>query len=231
MSLRHVLLVYLGSGGAAGYDIVKGFQHTYGYLWNASFQQVYRDLGKLHEEGLLDCEMVDNAPRPPRKVYHLNQTGWRAMLEWLAKPAPIPRLNDAFMVKVSAVHLQDPDVLAGELEQLRQHYQDTLAHLYRKRAVFESLPESVLEKFMGVFLTLKRGIHLAESWLDWADELDTVLAARKWQQLTPAGVHLFLETLQGDGLPQPDSTREVTKRPASKTNRNRKAPQRGGENN
>ena len=68
MSLRHVLLVYLGSGGAAGYDIVKGFQHTYGYLWNASFQQVYRDLGKLHEEGLLDCEMVDNAPRPPRKI-------------------------------------------------------------------------------------------------------------------------------------------------------------------
>lgn len=201
MSLRHVLLVYLGSGGASGYDIVKGFQNTYGYLWNASFQQVYRDLHKLHEDGLLECETVDNAPRPPRKVYRLNQKGWEAMLDWLGKPAPIPRLNDTFMVKLAAVHLQDPDKLGAELAQLREHYQGALDYLYRKRAVFTSLPESLLEKFMGVFLTLKRGIGLAESWLQWADEVEQVLAARKWQQLTADEVRLFLDTVQQDGLP------------------------------
>ncbi|ERS15033.1 PadR family transcriptional regulator [Alloalcanivorax xenomutans] len=216
MSLRHVLLVYLGSGGAAGYDIVKGFQHTYGYLWNASFQQIYRDLAKLHKDGLLDCETVDNAPRPPRKVYHLNQAGWQAMQEWLAKPIAVPRLNDGFMVKVASMHLQDPDTLATELNQLREHYRRTLEHLYRKRAVFESLPATVLGKFMGVFLTLKRGIRLAETWLEWAEEVDQVLAAREWQHITPEEVRLFLDTLQGDDLPQPNSSEPAAPKAAAR---------------
>lgn len=203
MSLRHVLLVYLGSGGASGSDIIKGFQHTFGYLWNARFQQIYRDLGKLHDDGLLDCETVDNAPRPPRKVYRLNQAGWQAMQTWLAKPAPIPHLNDAFMVKLASVHLQDPDVLMAELQQLQQHYREALSYLHQKRAVFESLPESVLAKFLGVFLTLKRGISLVESWLSWSEEVAAMLTARQWQQLTPEDVQLFISTVQSDGLPHP----------------------------
>lgn len=205
MSLRKVLLVYLASGGSSGYDIVKGFQHTFGYLWNASFQQIYRDLGKLHDEGLLDCETVDNAPRPPRKVYQLNAAGWEAMQAWLATPVPAPKLNDAFMVKVAAVHLQDPEVLGAELEQMQAHYRETLAHMCKKRAVFESLPPNVLEKFLGVFLTLKRGITLIETWLDWSEEVAAMIAARKWYDLTLEEVQLFLDTVQGDGLPHPAS--------------------------
>lgn len=204
MSLRQVLLVYLASGGSSGYDVVKGFQHTYGYLWNASFQQIYRDLRKLHEEGLLECQTLDNAPRPPRKVYHLNQAGWAAMQEWLAQPAPVPKLNDAFMVKVAAVHLQNPDVLAAELAQRRAHYREALTHLRKKQAVFESLPSAILEKFLGVFLTLKRGISVLESWLDWSDEVADMLAARKWMEVTPEELRLFLDTVQGDGLPHWD---------------------------
>ena len=208
MSLRHVLLVYLGSGGASGSDIVKGFQHTFGYLWNASFQQIYRDLGKLHEEGLLDCATVDNAPRPPRKVYSLNQAGWQTMQIWLAKPVAVPRLNDAFMVKVASVHLQDPEALAVELTQLQEHFREALTHLNRKRAVFESLPPELLEKFLGVFLTLKRGIGLAESWLDWSDEVADMLSARKWLQVTPDDLRLFLDTVQGDDLPHPGNQKK-----------------------
>lgn len=201
MSLRHVLLVYLGSGGASGSDIVKGFQHTYGYLWNASFQQIYRDLSKLHDEGLLNCEMVENAPRPPRKVYSLNPAGWKIMQAWLAKPVAVPRLNDAFMVKVASVHLQNPEVLAAELTQLQMHFREALVQLHRKRAVFESLPSDLLGKFLGVFLTLKRGISVLESWLDWSDEVAEMLAARKWQEVTPDDLRLFLDTVQGDDLP------------------------------
>jgi DNA-binding PadR family transcriptional regulator len=219
MSLRHVLLVYLGSGGASGSDIIKGFQHTFGYLWNASFQQIYRDLGKLHDDGLLDCETVDNTPRPPRKVYRLNQAGWQAMQTWLAKPAPIPHLNDAFMVKLASVHLQDPEVLMAELRQLQEHYRDALSYLQQKRAVFESLPASVLEKFLGVFLTLKRGISLVESWLSWSEEVAAMLTARRWQQLTPEDVQLFINTVQGDDLPHPGKSAK------NGWKKNRKQPQ------
>lgn len=196
MSLRHVLLVYLGTGAASGYDIVKGFQHTYGYLWNASFQQIYRDLAKLHADGLIDCDIVENAPRPPRKVYRLNSAGHSAMLDWLATPLKPPHLNSAFLVKLASIHLLDRDVFMQEFEQHRQAYRNTLADVKRMQAVFQSLPPSVLEKFGGVYLTLKHGIGQIESWLAWADDVETFLQKQKWREITFEDIQIFTQVLQ-----------------------------------
>lgn len=196
MSLRHVLLVYLGAGAASGYDIVKGFQHTYGYLWNASFQQIYRDLAKLHSDGLIDCDIVENAPRPPRKVYRLNPLGYAAMQEWLATPLKMPHINSAFLVKLASVHLLDRDTFMQEFQQHRQTYQNTLADVYRMQAVFLSLPPSVLEKFEGIYLTLKHGIGQIERWLEWADDVEVFLEKQKWLEITPADAQLFSQVLQ-----------------------------------
>lgn len=196
MSLRQVLLVYLGAGSASGYDIVKGFQHTYGYLWNASFQQIYRDLAKLHADGLIDCEIVENSPRPPRKVYRLNADGYAAMQEWLATPLKLPHVNSALLVKLASIHLMDRDVFMQEFKQHRQTYQDTLADVYRMQAVFLSLPPDVLDKFGGVYLTLKHGIGQMERWLEWADEVEAFLQQQKWLDITPADAQVFTQALQ-----------------------------------
>ncbi len=196
MSLRHVLLVYLSTGAASGYDIVKGFQHTYGYLWNASFQQIYRDLAKLHADGLIDCEIVGNAPRPPRKVYWLNSAGHSAMLEWLATPLKLPHINSAFLVKLASIHLLDRDVFMQEFEQHRQAYRDTLADVYRMQAVFQSLPPSVLEKFEGIYLTLKHGIGQMERWLEWAQDVEVFLQKQKWREITFEDIQIFTQVIQ-----------------------------------
>lgn len=196
MSLRHVLLVYLGTGDASGYDIVKGFQHTYGYLWNASFQQIYRDLAKLHADGLIDCETVENAPRPPRKVYRLNAAGYAAMQDWLVTPLKLPHINSAFLVKLASIHLLKPEVFMHEFEQHRQAYQHSLNDLHRMQAVFQSLPPLVLEKFEGIYLTLKHGIGQIERWLEWATEVEAFLQKQKWLEITPADVQVFTQVLQ-----------------------------------
>ncbi len=197
MSLRHVLLVYLGTGAASGYDIVKGFQHTYGYLWNASFQQIYRDLAKLHTDGLIDCEIVENAPRPPRKVYQLNAKGYEAMQDWLAAPLKLPHVNSALLVKLASIHLLDRNVFVQEFEQHKLAYQQTLSDVYRMQAVFLSLPPTVLEKFEGIYLTLKHGIGQIERWLEWAKEVDVFLHKQKWLEITPADAQLFTQVIQG----------------------------------
>jgi PadR family transcriptional regulator AphA len=202
MSLRHVLLVFLGTGAASGYDIVKGFQHTYGYLWNASFQQIYRDLAKLHTDGLIDCEIVENAPRPPRKVYRLNPAGYAAMQDWLATPLKLPHINSALLVKLASVHLFDSNVFVQEFEQHKLTYQKTLTDLYRMQAVFQSVPPDVLEKFAGIYLTLKHGIGQIERWLEWADEVDVFLQKQKWREITPTDALIFNQVLQRS---QPES--------------------------
>jgi PadR family transcriptional regulator AphA len=183
MSLRHVLLVYLESGAAAGYDIVKGFQHTYGYLWNASYQQIYRDLGKLHTDGLVDCETVANGRRPARKVYRLNARGRQEMQSWLATPVKLPHVNDAFLVKIASVHLMDRAVLLAELLELRRGYTAALRDLQHNHHFFQALPTAYREKIHGFHLTLTRGMRIVETWLEWADDVEAWL-----RQPAPAAV-------------------------------------------
>lgn len=195
MSLRQVLLVYLESGAAAGYDIVKGFQHTYGYLWNASFQQIYRDLGKLHTEGLIDCETVSNGRRPARKVYRINAKGRGEMQAWLATPVKLPHVNDALLVKLASVHLLDRQEFLREWREHRQGYETSLQDLRRNRAFFEALPPAMLQKAYGVYLTLRRGIRIVETWLEWSAEVEAFLADGAAPEINAEEIQLFNQLL------------------------------------
>ncbi|MDP2226073.1 MAG: PadR family transcriptional regulator [Moraxellaceae bacterium] len=202
MSLRQVLLVYLDSGAAAGYDIVKGFQRTYGYLWNASYQQIYRDLGKLLEDGLVDCETKANGRRPARKVYRINPRGRAAMHQWLATPVRLPHVNDAFLVKLAAVHLLDRDAFIAELHEHQKAYRAVLVDLRRNLAFFDALPRAFLQrKAYGIYLTLKRGIQVVDTWLEWAEEVEAFLLNVPLEAPTQEEVAMFNRLLMSDQVP------------------------------
>lgn len=177
MSLRHVLLVYLESGAASGYDIVKGFRGSFGYLWNASYQQVYRDLGRLHEDGLISAEERPSAGgRPPRKLYRLTDSGRAALHHWLNTPVKLPRYNDAFMVKVASAHLMpDKQPLLDELRSVRQRYQRYLEGLQRYQALFDAMSGELDTRLRFARLSLERGIEVNRSWLAWSERLETAL--------------------------------------------------------
>lgn len=179
MSLRQVLLVYLGSGAASGYDIVKGFQRTYGHLWNATYQQVYRDLNKLHEDGLIEQEVVESGNRPPRKVYRLNAAGQEELHRFAAEPAKPPRINDAFLVKIASAHLFDAAPLLAELRERRNHYRQYIADLERYDQFFRALPESAREQVRGAHFALQRGLDMTRTWLDWSEDVEAWLVRRQ----------------------------------------------------
>lgn len=176
MSLRNVLLVYLASGASSGYDIAKGFRGSFGYLWNASHQQIYRDLASLHAGGLLSCETRPQVGKPDRKLYQLTAAGREAMQAFLATPARPPKYNDAFMVKVASAHLMpDKQPLLDELLALRQKYQRYLEGLEKYQAFFDSLPAAVQPQLVFARLSLQRGLQVNRSWLAWSEELEAAL--------------------------------------------------------
>jgi DNA-binding PadR family transcriptional regulator len=55
MSLSHAILATLSNGCYSGYDISKQFAGSVGFFWYATQQQIYRELGKLEEQGLSQC--------------------------------------------------------------------------------------------------------------------------------------------------------------------------------
>ena len=60
---------------------------------NLNIGQVYTTLERLHRDGLVEFEEVNQAERPDKKVYSLTADGREKLKDWFAKPAT-PGLED-----------------------------------------------------------------------------------------------------------------------------------------
>ena len=171
MSLKHAILVLLESEGGTGYDIVKSFNKGLGYFWNASHQQVYKELKNLNADGLLECHEEEQIGRPDKKIYVLTDKGRDDLRAWLAEPAKLPKINDALLVKLYAGDLNDMPSLRNEVQGQRTHYADMLeSFLLTEQQYLMGGAEQRLQWRMP-YLTLKRGIYGLRAWLLWADDV------------------------------------------------------------
>src|SRR5690606_2138604 len=56
MSIQHALLTSLLERPSSGYGLANRFDHSMGYFWHASHQQIYRELGRMAQHGWLAVE-------------------------------------------------------------------------------------------------------------------------------------------------------------------------------
>ena len=77
-----VVLGLLSLGPRSGYDIKTVVDRSTRFFWAASYGQIYPELRRLEEDGLIEGE---NAPRGGRgrRVYKLTKAGREALTEWL----------------------------------------------------------------------------------------------------------------------------------------------------
>src|SRR5204862_6157602 len=76
------VLGLLSPGPRSGYDIKTVVDRSPRFVWAASYGQIYPELRRLEEDGLIEGE---NAPRGGRgrRVYKLTKAGREALTEWL----------------------------------------------------------------------------------------------------------------------------------------------------
>ena len=77
-----VLLGLVALGPRTGYEIKRVVDRSIRHFWAASYGQIYPELRRLEEDGLIEGE---NAPRGGRgrRVYKLTKAGREALTEWL----------------------------------------------------------------------------------------------------------------------------------------------------
>ncbi|SEO65783.1 PadR family transcriptional regulator [Aquisalimonas asiatica] len=175
MALRYALLAALHEEPATGYDLNQRFGRRQGFVWSASHQQIYRELGRLHEEGLLSMEAEPQAERPDRKRYAVTPAGEAALRDWLATPQPRPATRDPLLVKLFAGDLVDDEALRGELATLRRAWEERLAAYREVEATWFSDPETLSRHYRLQYLALRRGITAGQAWLHWLDEAEALL--------------------------------------------------------
>jgi len=183
MSLRDAVLAALLEAEASGYDLAKSFDASVANFWMATPQQLYRELDRLAEQGLIQARIVHQERRPNKRMYSLTEAGLEAIHQFTAK-APKPCvIRDELMVKVSASDAGDaPAVRAFIVERLHwataktQRYERFRTRLLDGRTEDEYLAQA---ERVGPYLTLLRGIAFEQENIRWAEHALAVIERRR----------------------------------------------------
>ncbi|MGH8529379.1 MAG: PadR family transcriptional regulator [Nevskiales bacterium] len=176
MSLKHVILVLLNKKPGSGYDLVQRFNSGLGNFWNASHQQVYQELKKLHKERLVEFEVEAQSARPDKKVYRITKSGQRRLKTWLAEPAKPPRVNDALLVKVFGAQPAEIPALVKELDRHIELRRKNLARYLQMEQPYFEQDSATRHEYRLPYLTLRRGIRYERDWIEWLTETRELLA-------------------------------------------------------
>ncbi|MDX2273169.1 MAG: PadR family transcriptional regulator [Cyanobacteriota bacterium] len=176
MALTHAILATLARSPLSGYDLAKHFDQYVACYWQASQQQIYRELAKLEVEGWVHSHLEIQADRPNKKVYEITPLGKENLKEWLKEPSQPTVLREDLLVKVLAGYLVPKNLIEEELKRRQKIHQNQLDH-YRQveQSFFANLRQVPLEHQFQ-YLTLKRGIRYEADWIAWCEEALTLLA-------------------------------------------------------
>jgi DNA-binding PadR family transcriptional regulator len=163
MSLRHALLGLLDDRTASGYDLMKLFDTTLANVWPATQSQVYGELTRLADAGLL--EVVNQGPRG-RKDYTITELGRTELRRWLTETRPEPVRRNEALLRVFFLDLLRP-------EQARDFLREQAERAEALHTQLRELEESVdwTETTMLIKdgrIALEYGLRLAAMQADWA---------------------------------------------------------------
>ena len=175
MSLRHALLGLLNYGSASGYDLLHTFNTSLANVWPANQSQVYGELGRLTDAGLLQVHA--EGPRG-RKEYSITEAGRAELVHWLADTEPNRVRRSESLLRVFFLANLTPTQATNYLRQEAEAVGEKLAHLRKmaRRGDWESDDLAVYGR-----LVLEYGLRLMamhQEWSDWCiDQLEARYAA------------------------------------------------------
>src|SRR5205807_887174 len=114
-----VLLGMLRLGRRTGYEIKQLVDVSTRFFWAASYGQIYPELKRLEQRGLVESEAQPTGGRV-RTEYRLTSAGERALDEWLASDVePVLEMRDESLLKIFFSEGRDPEEVLATVRAFR----------------------------------------------------------------------------------------------------------------
>ena len=165
MALRYALLGALADQPRTGYELLKHFEQSLAYAWPASHSQIYPELARLREGGLI--EQTGSGARNS-KTYAVTDAGLAEIRRWLRETTPDRRVRSDALLRTFFLWLLEPDEARDELVREREYWRARLDELERIKAG----PRGHGRKEQAFGIALEGGIRSLGTrleWLDWAE--------------------------------------------------------------
>jgi DNA-binding PadR family transcriptional regulator len=149
----------------SGYEIKQLVDRSTRFFWAASYGQIYPELKRLREQGLIDGEESANGGRR-RVVFAITPAGREALRAWLLDPEAGYELRDEGLLKLFFADTLGPDETVELLRRLRADRQEVLDRLHEVARALGTNDRG------SRGLVLDYGIGHHEWIVAWCDELE-----------------------------------------------------------
>lgn len=176
-TLKYAILGLLNRGEMTGYDIKKAFDDRALYnFWHAEHSQVYPELAKLVEEGLVEYETVVTGEKLEKKLYRLTEKGAKDFHDWLIFDAEVDRTpKDTFRLRTYFYDsMKKEEYLALLDSQVKQHEErrDYLREVFY--TAFKTIPD-VGTPQLGDYFVLDGAIKREVAYVDWLNKCKEII--------------------------------------------------------
>lgn len=169
MSLTHAILTSLLEKPCTGAQLARRFDKSLGYFWQATHQQIYRELGKMEQAGLIEAHGLPTA-RGQQRHFEVLAAGRGELAHWCAEEGDLRPIRDALLVRMrAAAVLGTVDVMTEMRRHLDLHAQVLARYEAIERQDFpdraDHTERSTAEELQ--LAVVRAGIAYEESWLAW----------------------------------------------------------------
>ena len=166
----YVILGMVSKEARSGYEIKGLVDNTTRFFWAASYGQIYPELKRLAEAGLV--EGVDSPTGGRRRtVYAITPAGEAELKAWLRKPPETYEMREEGLLKLFFANVLPAEEAVPTLRAMRAH---RLAAAERLRAM-EPMAREKEDPFP--LMVLQGGIEFTEWFADWCERMEQELLA------------------------------------------------------
>jgi PadR family transcriptional regulator AphA len=162
-----VILGMLALGARTGYDVKRAIDLSTKFFWNASYGQIYPELHRLEERGLVAAKADPKGGRQ-RTSYTLTAAGRKALRDWLRDHDQLAfETRDEGLLKLFFGDLQSRDDVVASLRH-KQLFCERALGLFRQIEP-EARTGFFTDEQLYPYLALTYGIEQLEWMRDWCE--------------------------------------------------------------
>jgi DNA-binding PadR family transcriptional regulator len=165
--ISYMVLGMLRLGATSGYAIKKAADASTRSIWPVSLAQVYPELARLEEHGLVTRQEDPQGARA-RSSYALTDKGEEALLAWLRSPREAPiQMRSEGMLRFFFVDALPKHEQADLARKAQERLRDLRAHMYDKdlRGSLEDFEEGGIRAPILLGLYAESVLTHSEEWL------------------------------------------------------------------
>ena len=160
------ILGILDNKPLSGYDIKHIIDGTISHFWSESFGQIYPVLKKMTSEKLIRARAINEDDRK-KIVYTITAKGEKHLKNWLEKPPEEGARRDELILKLFFGSKTEIPILIRHLKERR----DRAKSMFEQYSGgLEMLKDQKNSYTPFQLMTLRGGIAMAKTFVEWADK-------------------------------------------------------------